>query len=1654
MRVSVLLVGFALLLPGPVGAAPTGAAADRAAPAARAADYKFAHYSLEQGLSQGQIFCIAQDRRGFLWIGTQDGLNRFDGYKFTVFNHAPFDTASLSHNRITSLCADREGNLWVGTAYGLNLLPAGAVDFRRISGDPGGPNDLARQMITCLHRESEGYLWVGTEKGLSRFDPVTERLIHYSHSSSDPNSLSGDHILDLYEDSIGRLWVGTDKGVDRFDPVTGAFRRYCDHPMTGGDALGGARAIVETESGSLLVGTAFGLWKMNLNGAMGRVPLLGATGGDGAQRAENILVTDISEDVHGRFWVATFDGVFILSPELKCAVRLVHENENATSLGHTAVNCVLQDDSEVVWVGTNGYGVNSWSPYLSKFERYSRAAESQGGMRVHSVRAIYEDPTGAVWVGGYDGALDRLDPGTGEFMNFATSFGAPTYAIVGDPDAPSELLWIGTEGGGLVRYDVPSRSFRRYPYEVGDGTGLAGRFVYTVYADGAGRLWIGTEGGVNILDRTDETFSTVDCLSGGGPIRAIESDSAGAMWVGASKGVARLDPATSKCIYYRHDPDDPTSLSEDNVFCIYVDSRGTVWVGTNGGGLNKLDGESGEFTHYAVGEGLPNNVVYGILEDGEGMLWVSTNAGLARFDAGVGTFRSYDVDDGLQSAEFNAGAYHRGCSGNLYFGGISGFNVIRPSRLKDDPHPPAAVVCDFLLNNRSVPVGIMDDGRRLLDRTISETRRIEMAHHHGVTSFELAAMNFAVPSRNTYAYKLEGLDEDWNYIGNRRHITFTALEPGRYVLDLKAANSDGVWSEPVAALELIVTPPLWASWWFKVSALVALGAVGLGLYRARTSAIRRRSAELMASKEFLDSIINALDDPVFVKDEKRRWVVVNDSTCDMLGLPREDLIGRTDEEVFPESQANLLGRADDEALDRDVAVITDDVVDLRGQQRTIATKRSVFTDRSTGRHYIASSVRDMTDVKRYERALEDRLNFESLVSRISTDLINLPVSDIDAVIDDGLQEIGEFFGADRVVIRLMSGKEDMPAKVYAWSAEGAAGALVRDDFEAAFPNLALELRKDREVVFESIEDVPADWRPERDHMAGIGIESGIVVPLSVGGAFLGSISVLGIGSPHAWDQNASPRVRILGTTLANALNRKRAEENLRQSQQKYWSILENIGIGIALVGRDMRILEANKKMRGWFPTDGPDEAVPGRAPGEESMHRHRRPDYPTALTLQDGLVHETSLAMQVEGKLVSFRVVSSPIRSTDGEVVAAIELVEDITEKQRLEEQLRHSQKMEAVGTLAGGIAHDFNNILYAILGYANLAKADVPPCETLYGYLEQIETAGHRAAELVEHILAFGRRSEASLKPLSLQALIGEALKLLHGSLPATVEIRRNISDGCGIIEGDPTQIHQLLVNLCTNAYQAMPERKGTIEIRLNEVDVEGRLARRLHGIAPGRYARMVVSDDGVGMDEETMRRIFEPYFTTKKQGEGSGLGLATVHGIVKNHGGAVRVKSKPGFGSAFEVYIPICDKPLEHTEIKHVESGRNTASANVLFVDDEPMITNMCEKILNKMGHRVSKFTDSIAALEAFRSDPFAYDLIISDVTMPKLTGTELADEVRAVREDVPIVLCTGYSEALDPNTLEELNVQKCVWKPLSFEKLAELIQEVIGDPRTTEV
>jgi signal transduction histidine kinase len=414
--------------------------------------------------------------------------------------------------------------------------------------------------------------------------------------------------------------------------------------------------------------------------------------------------------------------------------------------------------------------------------------------------------------------------------------------------------------------------------------------------------------------------------------------------------------------------------------------------------------------------------------------------------------------------------------------------------------------------------------------------------------------------------------------------------------------------------------------------------------------------------------------------------------------------------------------------------------------------------------------------------------------------------------------------------------------------------------------------------------------------------------------------------------------------------------------------------------------------------------------------------------------------------------VISAIRDHEGKLVGIHGVSRDITERKRAEEekkgleaQLAQAQKLESIGTLAGGIAHDFNNILSAIIGYTELAMDDVSDPKKARSNLKEVLKAGDRAKNLVHQILAFSRQTETKHSPLALQTIIKETIKMMRSVIPATIEIRQNFIDS-GIVMSDATQIHQIMMNLCTNAVHAMDKTGGVLEVSLKRVSVNGDAEIHNLDLSPGSYLRLSVSDNGQGMTPEVMARIFDPYFTTKEVGRGTGLGLSVVHGIVKSHGGVITCKSTPGEGTIFDVYLPEIDTGKEKLEPLEKES-LPTGTERILFVDDEPVLIDLTKKRLENLGYTVITRTSSIEALELFRNNPDKFDLVITDMTMPAMTGDKLTQKMMEIRQDIPIILCTGYSELISEEKAKKIGVKEFIMKPIVIEELAKTIRDVLN-------
>ena len=523
--------------------------------------------------------------------------------------------------------------------------------------------------------------------------------------------------------------------------------------------------------------------------------------------------------------------------------------------------------------------------------------------------------------------------------------------------------------------------------------------------------------------------------------------------------------------------------------------------------------------------------------------------------------------------------------------------------------------------------------------------------------------------------------------------------------------------------------------------------------------------------------------------------------------------------------------------------------------------------------------------------------------------------------------------------------------------------------------------------------------------------------------------------------------KAMGDLKSEITTRKRAQETIKKSERKYKSLFDTSRDGIAIFELDGVLEDANvayMNMLGYTLEELKSieifQFIRGGISDKEKIKIETQ-------LLKQGYSDE--FQVDYTGKdgntfPVLFR--SWVINDEDGNPLRRLNLVRDISEQKKVETQLRQAMKMEAVGTLAGGIAHDFNNILAAIMGYIELAQFDISEDNKARYSLDQVLKASHRAKKLVSHILAFSRQSGHEKKPLFMQHIVKETIELLRATLPSTISIKQNIHSKLISVNADPTQVHQILMNLGTNAYHAIGDEGGVIDITMEEYLVDDESDVDLSELDPGRYVRLSVQDNGSGMAPATLSKIFDPYFTTKEVGVGTGMGLSVVHGIIKSHGGAIYAESSPGAGSVFRLYFPVINA-VEENNSNAVEMPLR-GNERVLFVDDEDMLVGLISRMLEKLGYQVVAETNSLKALELYKANPESFDLIISDLTMPDLTGIQLARNIREISADIPIILCTGYCKQIGKSTLKEIGVDYLLFKPLAVKELALTMRKAIDN------
>jgi len=524
--------------------------------------------------------------------------------------------------------------------------------------------------------------------------------------------------------------------------------------------------------------------------------------------------------------------------------------------------------------------------------------------------------------------------------------------------------------------------------------------------------------------------------------------------------------------------------------------------------------------------------------------------------------------------------------------------------------------------------------------------------------------------------------------------------------------------------------------------------------------------------------------------------------------------------------------------------------------------------------------------------------------------------------------------------------------------------------------------------------------------------------------------------------------RMIKNLNKSTIERKKAEEDLRANHQKFQSMVDNIGIGVALISPKMEIIEQNQKMHEWFP-----DVDLGMHPVCYKVFNDPPLDKacdhcPTAKTLMDGRVHESLTVTPSAGGERNFRIISTPIKNEKGQVTAAIEMVEDVTEKIKDETRLQQAQKLEAIGTLAGGIAHDFNNILGGILGYTELSKDDLPENSQADDYLNNVLTLTKRASDLVAQILTFSRQTVDIKKPGNIVPVLKESIKLLRATLPATIEIKQNIEESPAVVLSDPSSIHQIVMNLMTNASHSMENNTGIITIKFTSERLDEKDLEENRSLSPGIFVKLTVQDNGSGIDPSVINHIFDPFYTTKDVGKGTGLGLSVVHGIVTSHGGMIKVKSLPKKGTTFDVFLPKTE--MKEEDVEAVFSQLFPGTGNIMFVDDEEILTNIAQRVLLSLGYTVTVSNSPLEAIEIFKKDPEQFDLVITDQSMPKMTGFDMAKRLMKLRPEIPVILCSGYNEEVTDQNIKDAGIRAYLMKPMTKAALSKVIFDVLNEKK----
>jgi ligand-binding sensor domain-containing protein/signal transduction histidine kinase len=1471
--------------------------------------FKFDNIGGDKGLDNPYVIDVMQDRQGFIWVASQNGLYRYDGYDFKLYKHDPQDSSSLADNYIECLFEDSQGTFWVGTHGGvLHKFIWQSGTFKRLLFDQEHPKTTSSTShIMSIDEDQEQHLWVGTlGAGFHLLDLKTDLFVEsYRHNPSDNNSLSDDKIYQVLQDRQGILWIGTrNGGLNRFDKKTGQVTRYQHDPA---------------DPTSLSHNKVFSLF----------------------------------EDSHETLWVGTRGGgLNRFDHKTGVFKHYRHALNNPNSLGSDHIYSIFEDDGGRLWVGTDKGGLHRFDHKRENFVRYQNDPYDEFSLGDNDVYSIIQDQTGLIWMGTFGGGLSKFDPSSERFGLVQHDTTHPNRLSKGNVSTfyknEAGILWIGTQGG-LDRYNENTDTYQHYRHDPNNKQSLSENDVQTVFEDSKGTVWAGTRAtGLNRLHQADNTFTRyrhqqnqANSLSDDN-VLVIDEDNAGNIWIGTQNGLNRYDAQTNQFTRYLPVAGDATSISHNTIYTLVVTSNGTLWVGTGGGGLNQFDATNETFTHFQFNPENPNslshNVIFSMAEDRQKQLWIGTAGGLNKYNPDTGSFSHYRQKDGLPSDRIMAvmsdkndklwlsargislfdpvsgeiqsnigsqadcgagqGAYFQSSDGQMFFGNSGGYCGFYPEQVIVQSQPPTVVFTDFRLLNQSVPVS-NEQVSTPLTKAINHAKSLTLGFEDNLMSFEFSALHYGYPEENQFAYQLEGWDKNWieTSFKNRR-ATYTNLPGGSYTLRVKASNAQGVWNEKGLSLALIISPPWWLTWWAKLLFFVVVSCGLFGLYRLRVSIFTRRTL-------FLEQQVTHHTDNISVLSDVGKEITSN--------LDMDTILDTVYRHVNTLMDATIFG------------------VGFYREKKQVIEYRLAMESNCRYDQY----KRDMNDKNQFAVwCIENKKpilinDVEKEYSQYIEDLDGLMLS---SQLSDGAEPQRP---NSMIYIPLLINQKVLGIITVQSLKIDAYGPHHMDMLQtlAAYTATAVEnanAYREIELINRSLERMVAERTADLEQsnqsiraLSEIGTEISSTLDLT---------TLLNTVYSHI---KSLMDVDVFWIGLYEPDNKrivfKQASECELQLPEFHLSMDDKSRIAVWCIEHQEPVIFSDFTLD--YPRYFGDLELPaskvsqqveslmywplmvaGHIVGVLSVQSYRKNAYNEN---QQEMIHTlastTAIALDNAHAYREAEVQKVEVEQKNREILAT-------------QQQLVQVEKMMSLGILTAGVAHEINNpsnfVRNSVKSLATeltdfrhflfeLAGKDAEEVilesfrerfKPMYEHLKTIEDGADRIQVIVRDLRTFTQLDSADHKIISITECLQSTINLVSTQNNSKIEFITAFVDDPDLL-CYPAQLNQVFINLIVNACDAVREKA-----KYGGFDGQDTKGQVIVGCCMNNKSiEVTVKDDGQGMSEKTKTKLFEPFYTTKGVGEGTGLGLSISYGIVQKHDGELTVESEEGIGTIFTLTLPV---------------------------------------------------------------------------------------------------------------------------------------------------